>query len=157
MPPYFTPRVSALIALLVLGAGCVTRTGDAPEASAAQVARLIEADRARAAAMVAVNRHELDARLHPELRYTHSTGSVDTRESLIATLEAGGIDYRKIESSAPTTRLFGETGVVAGPVTMSIFFEGRMIEVQSVYTAVYRRTSQGVWRLLAYQSTSSPN
>ena len=82
---------------------------------------------------------------------------MDTRESLIATLEAGRIDYQKVESSAPTTRLFGETGVVAGPVTMSTLFEGRMIEIQSVYTAVYRRTSQGVWHLLSDQSTSSPN
>ena len=106
---------------------------------------------------MAVDHHERDAHLHPELQYTHSRESVDTRESLIATLEAGRIDYQKIPSSEPTTRLFGETGVVAGPVTMSTLFEGRMIEIQSVYTAVYRRTSQGVWRLLSDQSTSSPN
>ena len=76
---------------------------------------------------------------------------------MIAALEAGDIDYRKIESTAPTTHLFGKTGVVAGPVTMSILFEGRMIEVRSVYSAVYRRTSQGPWRLIVYQSTRSPN
>ena len=57
-----------------------------------------DADRARAAAMVSADGAALEAALHDELTYAHSTGSVDSKVQLIATLIAGEIDYLSIDT-----------------------------------------------------------
>ena len=88
---------------------------------------LIAADRERADAMVRADAAALERVLSRELRYTHSTGSVDDRESLITSLLAGDVDYLAIRSPAPVVQLHGEVGVIAGPVEMRVRFQGARV------------------------------
>ncbi|WPG40844.1 nuclear transport factor 2 family protein [Variovorax sp. EBFNA2] len=58
----------------------------------AQILLLVEE---RRAAMLADEKHALRRLLAPDLRYVHSTGSADSRESLIARLASGRVVYQR--------------------------------------------------------------
>ena len=138
------------LSLILVVFGCASQV---PPLATVSAFDLIEADRARAAAMVSADGAALEAALHDELTYAHSTGSVDSKVQLIATLIAGEIDYLSIESPTPLVRIRGSIGVVTGPVEMRVEAAGRVHEVRSVYLAVYALEGDR-WVLLAYQSTS---
>ena len=112
---------------------------------------VIAADRARALAMVAADREQLEATLHPSLTYTHSNGKLDTKASLIATLLEGDVDYRTIEPIDPHVRVRGDTAVLTTRVELSVEAAGRIHDLEMTVTAVYFLTD-GRWQLAAYQS-----
>ena len=132
--------------LLALG-GC-----GAPD----DTARVLRADRERAAAQIAADPERLRAVLHERLRYTHSTGQVDTRDSLVESLRAGRVDYRVIEAQDPEVRLRDGAAIVTGPVRMEIAAEGRLHRLAGLYTAVYWWEA-GRWQLVAYHSGPAPS
>lgn len=159
-PATLRAPLRTLVALIAIGVGCtaapiVSDQSDGSDGYPGAQQALIEADRRRAAAMVAADPVALERLLSPELTYTHSTGLVEDRSELIRNLLRGEIDYRSIESPDPLVRLFGSVGVVSGHVDMIVHFRGEQIEVRSVYTAAYVLEAGG-WRLVAYQSTSRP-
>jgi hypothetical protein len=121
-----------------------------------RLAKLSAADDERVAAMRAADGTKLAAILSDELRYAHSNGLVDNKDSFIGTLASGrtkyvGYEYeeRKFTFPAPGIALMiGRTKIkaetAAGTVDSVLGFLG-----------VWRE-EQGQWRFLAWQSCKLP-
>ena len=61
-------------------------------------------------AMIDVDLSTLDLLLHPNLRYTHSTAAVDTKESYLQALETGLFDYREVDNTDVEIQSFRPRG-----------------------------------------------
>ena len=121
-----------------------------------ELARVTAADDARVAAMLAPTREKLAAVLSPDLRYAHSNGQVDTRESLIASLTDGSAFYskyayqeRRFTFPAPGLAL------MAGRFDVKAVVKGNAAESTISYLAVWR-LEEGAWKFLAWQSCKVP-
>lgn len=121
-----------------------------------ELARVTAADDARVAAMLAPTRAKLDAVLSPELRYAHSNGQVDTKESLIASLTDGSALYskyayqeRRFTFPAPGLAL------MAGRFDVKAVVKGNAAESTISYLAVWH-LEEGAWKFLAWQSCKVP-
>ncbi len=114
------------------------------------------ADDARIAAMSAPERSRLSAIFSDDLRYSHSTGAVDTKASFIDTLTSGKTKYLRFEYlerefSLPSPEIALMTGRVRIRAATA---EGEMENVLS-FLAVWREEN-GQWRFLAWQSCKLP-
>lgn len=117
---------------------------------------LTTADNARVGAMLRPDSAALGAALSDELRYAHSNGIVDTKDSLIDTLLKGRTKYlsydyeeRKFSFPAPEIALMsGRAHIKAATAS------GEMDSVLS-YLSVWR-LEKGQWRFLAWQSCRLP-
>jgi hypothetical protein len=138
-------RSSVPLVLALVLVGCLAPTRSDVEA-------VLEADRERIDAMVSADPARLQAALHDSLTYTHSTGVVDTRSSLIESLVAGRIDYRAIVPLAPVARIQQGSGIVTSATRMEVAMGNEAFTVDGAYTAVYQRES-GRWQLVAYHSS----
>jgi hypothetical protein len=121
-----------------------------------RTAKLATADDERVAAMKSVDQGKLGKILSDDLRYAHSSGVVDTKNSLTESLVSGRVKYvgydneeRTFTFPAPGIALMmGRTRIQAdGPA-------GRMDSVLG-FLAVWRE-EQGQWRFLAWQSCKLP-
>lgn len=146
---------------LFLPMAAVIHAADGPSSSAvvaraAIIAAVTAADDERAGALIAADRARLDAILSDDLRYAHSSGAVDNKNSYLEAVIAGrafygGFDYRE--------RTFNP--VAPGIVLMSgrVIIQSRNNQQPSVldlnYLAVWREEN-GKWRFLAWQSCKNP-
>ena len=113
---------------------------------------VLVADLERIEAMIAADPARLEAILHPLLTYTHSNGLIDTRDSLVESLVAARVDYRAIAPLDPSVRVLGDTAVITTRAQLEVAAGGQVLDLDSVYTAVYQREAGG-WRLVAYHSS----
>ena len=114
------------------------------------------ADDKRVAAMKSPDQERLNAVFSDELRYAHSTGSLDTKASLIDVLMSGKTKYFSYEY---------EDRVFTFPVPGIALMTGRAHvkvatatgDVDSVlsFLSVWRE-EKGQWRFLAWQSCKIP-
>ena len=88
----------AMMVALVSAAGARAAEGDD-----ARIAALLGLSDARIKAVVEADTQQLSALLSDDLRYTHSNGSVDTKDEFIAALTSGRSNYH---SFAPFDRVF---------------------------------------------------
>ena len=114
------------------------------------------ADNARVAAMVSADAPGLRKTLSAELRYAHSNGVIDTKESLIGIITGGrtryaAIDYQERQFSFPAQDLALMTGRARVQVTSP---NGPVDAVMS-FLGVWRKEG-GEWRFLAWQSCKLP-
>ena len=123
----------------------------------AQIARLKTADDLRVVATKTADQAKLSEVLSDELRYAHSSGSVDTKASLIEALTNGRLKYTSYEYAernftfpAPGIALMtGRTNLqVASPT-------GTTTDLALSFLAVWRE-EKGQWRFLAWQSCKLP-
>lgn len=125
-------------------------------AEEAPLAAVQAADDARLTAMKSPDRDKLSAIFSDELRYSHSTGVVDTKSSFIDVLLKGttkylAVDYveRKFTFPAPGIAL------MTGSAKFKIGTEAGNIEPTLAFLAVWR-LENGQWRFLAWQSCKLP-
>lgn len=92
---------------------------------------------------------------HPDLAYTHSSGTVDTLGSYLDKLRQGFYVYRAIEH--PVTRIVvaGDTAMIVGQMYADLCVGGTDKRLANNATAIWVRGSAG-WRLLSYQATPRP-
>jgi hypothetical protein len=153
-------KLKLLPALLVLGLALLSplSAADQPAATATAPdlekirAALIKADDERLAATQAGDQARLTAIFSDELRYSHSSGKVDTKESYIKSLTSHSTVYEKFDykerafkSVAPGIALM--TGRVVTTVTQG----GKPGELDLNFLAVWR-LEKGQWKFLAWQS-----
>lgn len=121
-----------------------------------ELARVTAADDARVAAMLAPTREKLAAVLSPELRYAHSNGQVDTRETLIASLTDGSATYAKY-AYQERSFTFPAPGIalMAGRFDVKAVVKGNAAESTISFLAVWR-LEKGDWKFLAWQSCKVP-
>ena len=79
----------------------------------------------RLAAQVAEDFETLEALVHDELVYTHSSGVVDTKASWIESMRTRRTRYRKATASARKVRIFGDTALVTGQADFEAEISGR--------------------------------
>jgi hypothetical protein len=121
-----------------------------------ELARVTAADDARVAAMLAPTSEKLAAVLSPELRYAHSNGQVDTRETLIASLTDGSATYAKY-AYQERSFTFPAPGIalMAGRFDVKAVVKGNAAESTISFLAVWR-LEKGDWKFLAWQSCKVP-
>ena len=140
--------LAALVSALVLS-GCATPAGgDAP-------AQLLEREQARYAAMVDADIPALAAAIADSVVFTHASGRIDTKESLLTRLGSGDLNYRSIDIGEVSVQAFPDSGVITGTTTLDVLAAGRELKVTMRFTSVWVRES-GRWQLVAYQSTRLP-
>jgi hypothetical protein len=127
-----------------------------PAADDARLAALRAADDERVAVTVAPDKARLEAIFSDDLRYAHSTGSVDTKRSYIDLLVSGRSKYLSYEYQEKNFT-FPAPGIalMTGRVHLKNASEGRTTEVVLGFLAVWREEN-GKWRFLAWQSCKLP-
>ena len=133
------------IVLLCLAAAVV-----APAANEEQQVR--EAERALGRAIVKADAAALDAMLAPELAYTHSDATTDTKAQYMANLANGSMKYESLEQSDFSIRVYGKTAVSRSVVAMKVNRGGRASAFRAQALRVWVK-SGGKWRLAAHQTT----
>ena len=141
--------------LLSLVAFCLAFSNPA-SAEDARAATLAAADTARVAAMKSADREKLAAILSDDLRYAHSSGTVDTKQLFIESLTTGrtkyvGLDYEERSFTFPAPGVALMTGRAHVKVTNATGEVDMVLGFLGVW-----REENGHWRFLAWQSCKLP-
>jgi uncharacterized protein DUF4440 len=125
-------------------------------AEEAPLAAVQAADEARVAAMKSPDRDKLSAIFSDELRYSHSSGAVDTKASFIDSLLKGATKYQAVDY-VERRFTFPAPGIalMTGSAKMKIVLETGDIEPTLAFLAVWRLEGSQ-WRFLAWQSCKLP-
>lgn len=107
----------------------------------------------RYAAMLDRDVARLDDLYDPELVYTHSSGTVDTKDSYIRGVQEKLWNYQSIERTEQTIIIRGETALVFNRVHMDIIIAGTPKLLDNRVVAIWSRANTGNWRFLALHST----
>ena len=137
--------------LLALVACCLAFANPA-SADDKRAAALAAADTARVAAMKSADREKLAAILSDDLRYAHSSGTVDTKQSFIEALTSGrtkyvALDYEDRAFTFPAPGIALMTGRAHVQVANATGGADMLLSFLSVW-----REESGHWRFLAWQS-----
>lgn len=121
-------------------------------AEEAPLAAVQAADDARMAAMKSADRDKLSAIFSDDLRYSHSSGVVDTKASFIDVLSQGAtkylsVDYEERNFTFPAPGI----ALMTGRAKFKIGTPTGEIDPTLAFLAVWR-LEQGQWRFLAWQS-----
>jgi ketosteroid isomerase-like protein len=122
-----------------------------PEAAA----QVRAAEDRRYAAMLAADTGVLAGLLAAELAYTHSSGSCDTRESLLAEIGSGALIYLAVEHPVTQLIVLGDVVLVVGEMHADIVSDGAPRRLDNATLAVWA-AQDGDWRLVAFQPTPLP-
>jgi uncharacterized protein (TIGR02246 family) len=106
----------------------------------------------RCAATVAGDVEALAEIYADDLRYTHSHGGMDTKESMISNIANGVFIYRGIHRSDVVVTLFDSTAIVTGRARLELTAAGTDRTVHCRYTDVWAEVD-GRWQFVAWQST----
>jgi ketosteroid isomerase-like protein len=143
-------RISwAVLALPLVAALPAVTAAESPEDE------IRAADARRMAAMVRADVQELGSLLADELTYTHSSGQVETREQLLATISSGKLDYVSMVPSEDQVRVYGNTAVRTGRADVKVRAGGQENVLALRFTEVWVK-GEGGWRLVVWQSTRLP-
>jgi hypothetical protein len=95
--------------------------------------------------------------LHPELRYIHSNGIIETRDEYFQRAETLHYDYERIDTRDIQVKIFGETAITSGKMEMLESTAGRLPKrlLHLQYVHVWLRSPSGC-RLLFRQTTRLP-
>lgn len=122
-----------------------------------RVAAVLAADDARIAAMTAADPAALAPLLSPDLRYSHSNGSVDTKESLLELIGGKATRYVTYRPAERGVRFASpEIALEHGRAELVLEKDGTQTEATFLFLAVWR-FEDGAWRFLAWQSARPPS
>jgi ketosteroid isomerase-like protein len=116
---------------------------------------ILALDRQRLDAMIAADTAALDRLLHRDLKYTHSSGTVDSKESYIRGVREKLWDYRSIKTSGETVAVYGDTALVHCRLQIDVQVSGADRQVDSRALTVWVK-DDGRWQAVAVHSTPYP-
>jgi len=105
----------------------------------------------RFGAMIARDFKGLEAMLHGELLYTHSSGVTDTKSSWLESMTSGRTKYKTVSCSERRVRILGEVALVTGRAAIEAEINGQPRQLKLVFLNAWAKTPQG-WRFVAWQS-----
>lgn len=123
--------------------------------SDAAVDEILALEDERWAAQIAEDTAKLAELYSDAMRYTHSNGLVDTKESFLSAIEKRVFDYRSEDRSDVECSVVGDTALVTGRARFHVVAGGRDVDLDARFTAVWARQG-GRWQFLCWQSTSLP-
>lgn len=111
----------------------------------------------RRVAMLGGDVQALHALLAADLHYVHSTGASETRDTLLAKLEARQIAYEELRFEQLRTTLAdaGDAAIVTGEMRAQVRRDCELRGIATRYLAVWMRR-EGAWQLVAFQGTTLP-
>jgi len=114
---------------------------------------LKEAELSRFKVMVAKDVPGLQAVLHKDLVYFHSSGAQDNKESYIASIASGKSSYVTITPEELQHRVYGKTGINTGIVTiLQQAADGAQTTIRLRFTDVFVYADKR-WQMVSWQST----
>jgi len=121
------------------------------------VESLKSAELSRFKVMVSKDRAGLEAVMHKDLVYFHSSGVADTKDSYIESIFNGKSNYLSIAASEMQTRVYGKTGINTGIVNIiNLNAEGKETPLKLRFTDVFV-FEDGRWQMVSWQSTKLAN
>lgn len=91
--------------------------------------------------------------LSPQLYYRHSTGTLDSRDSLLARISGGELKYRELGFQVGGHSGSADALVVHGEMSAQVLREGEVRKVHACYLACWMLTD--TWQLVAFQGLAS--
>lgn len=116
------------------------------------VAAILALEERRRSAMLASDGGALGALLAPDLRYVHSTGGVETRDTLLTKLAAGEVVYRHLVFDHLAVNCTPDAALVSGEMRAKVQRSEVVRDIASCYLAVWLRRND-TWQLAALQGT----
>ena len=114
------------------------------------------AEQARCAAMVANDPVALDALLDPRLHFAHANGGVDDKLVYLTKMASGRIVYQSIDwSEEAVVELADGVAMLTGRMETAVQVDGTDKGLKNRVISVWA-TTEGRWRLVAFQSTPLP-
>ena len=109
----------------------------------------------RYAAMTKGDFGALEALLHDQLLYTHSSGVTDSKAVWMDAMKSGRTVYKSVKQSDRKVRIYGDSALVTGKAAIEAEVNGQARSMRLVYLNVWTKTPQG-WKFVAWQSTPQP-
>lgn len=109
----------------------------------------------RYAAMSGADWPALEALLHEDLLYTHSSGVVDSKASWLGAMKSGKTRYKSVRCSDQRVRVYGEVALVTGKAQFEVELNGAPRTLRLLYLNAWARTPAG-WKFVAWQSAPHP-
>ena len=114
---------------------------------------LKEAELNRFKVMVAKDIPGLQAVLHKDLVYFHSSGAQDTKDTYIASIASGKSSYVTITPEELQQRVYGKTGINTGIVSiLQQAADGVQTTIRLRFTDVFVYADKR-WQMVSWQST----
>jgi len=113
---------------------------------------ILSLEEKRYAAMTGGDFAALEALLHDQLLYTHSSGLTDTKASWLASLTSGKTKYKSAQFTDRKVRLLGEIALVTGKAQIEAEVNGQPRSLKLVFLNAWTKTPKG-WKFVAWQST----
>jgi ketosteroid isomerase-like protein len=105
----------------------------------------------RFGAMIARDFKGLEAMLHEELLYTHSSGVTDTKSSWLDSMKSGRTKYKTVSCSDRKVRMLGEVALITGKAAIEAEINGQPRQLKLLFLNAWAKTPQG-WKFVAWQS-----
>lgn len=119
------------------------------------VAEVLETDRRRLRAMLAMDADALAPLLADDLIYIHASSAKDNKQSILNALLSGALLYRKIEPAEVEGRDMGGWVLLTGKAAITAFTGTRREGWAERFTAAYAQRA-GRWQLCCWQATRLP-
>ena len=116
-----------------------------------KIEKIILLEKQRFAAMVNKDTMFLKSVLAEDLLYSHTSGEVDTRQSLIKSIAEKKLDYQKMELTDIAHRFYKKFAILNGTMFITLISNGKPVDLKIKYLDVYRKTRKQ-WQLVAWQS-----
>jgi ketosteroid isomerase-like protein len=118
---------------------------------------LIAADDARVAATLAIDKAAMEKIFTDDLRYAHSNGNVDTKQSFIETLTSGKNKYLKLDYIERNFSLTSpDVALMTGQVRVKTESAAKGTnEFTLIFLGVWK-LENGTWKFHAWQSARLP-
>jgi len=146
-----SPAGAIAVMVMVMLAGNPAGAGQASSAKAA--VRQAEGD--RFAAMSANDVAAVERMLGDDLVYTHSTAQVESKTEFLESMRGGTVKYISLEARDQVVRVYGQTAVITGGVTITSMNRGEHRRSVLRYTDVWVQRD-GRWQMVSWQSTRLP-
>jgi hypothetical protein len=127
------------------------------KAQKANVESLREAELNRFKVMIGQDEKGLDAVMHADLVYNHSSAATDNKETYVGAIVSKKTVYASIESEELTPRVYGKFGIITGIAKIkNQTKDGSFTFAHLRYTDVWIFQDKR-WQMLSWQSTKMPN
>jgi hypothetical protein len=119
--------------------------------------QVLEAEKARFAAMVKADRAALEQLLAEDLTYTHTNAMFESKPQFLKSVTSGAIDYVSIapNESDWKVRIEGNLAIVNGTAAINVIDKGNDLKFRARFTTVHRNQG-GRWLLASWHATRFP-
>ena len=101
--------------------------------------------------MIARDFKALEAMLHGDLLYTHSSGVTDTKATWLQSMQSGKTKYKSVNCTDRKVRVIGEVALVTGRAAIEAEIGGQPRSLKLLFLNAWAKTPQG-WKFVAWQS-----